>query len=313
MKKSLAAAVAVCALHIVSADAISGQPRIMREPRPFHGGVDVTSIPVTVRDVDGRLATDLTADRFQISEDGEPQTLTQFTSERVPIGLGMLIDTSDSMFGKRIQDARAAVDRFLLELLAPDDEFFVMAFNHQAHPLTTWTHDPAVVRDALDRLKPSGATALYDAVQAALPRIDARNRERAAIVIVSDGADTASDASLRQITMRLRDSDAFVYAIAIDPPDRQAINTRVNPPALAELTGGTGGRTLTVHSSDDLESATANIADELNHQYLLGYVSSHGADGKYHSIRVRITGTGYQVRARAGYVAPTRSENSPGK
>jgi VWFA-related protein len=274
-----------------------------RAPRAFHGGVDVTTIPVTVRDVDGRLATDLSQDRFRIFEDGEPQTLTQFTSERVPVSLAVLLDTSDSMFGKRIEDARAAVDRFLFDLLAPEDEFFVMAFNHQAHPLTTWTHDPKIVRDALDRLKPSGATALYDAVQMALPRIDQRNKERAAIVVVSDGADTASDASLRQVTMRLRDSDAFVYAIAIDPPDPHAINTRINSLALAELTGSTGGRTLIVRSSDDLQSATGNIADELNHQYLLGYVSSHGTDGKYHSIRVRIEGTGYQVRARAGYVA----------
>jgi VWFA-related protein len=294
-------------LGAASSLAAAGQT-VFRAQRPFRGGVDVTTIPVTVRDADGRLATGLSQDRFQIFEDGESQTLAQFTSERVPISLGMLIDTSDSMFGKRIEDARAAIDRFLLELLAPEDEFFVMAFNHQAHPLTPWTHDPKTVRDALDRLTPSGATALYDAVQTALPRIDQRNKERAAIVVVSDGADTASDASLRQVTMRLRDSDAFVYAIAIDPPATHAINARINPLALGELTGSSGGRTLIVHSSDDLQSATANIADELNHQYLLGYVSSHGADGKFHTIRVRIAGGEYQVRARAGYLArtPTR-------
>ena len=64
----------------------------------------------------------------------------EFTNERVPVGLGLLLDVSDSMFGKRIKDARAAVDRFLFDLLDPSDEFFVFAFNHRPRPLTGWTH-----------------------------------------------------------------------------------------------------------------------------------------------------------------------------
>ena len=76
---------------------------------------------------------DLTQNAFQIFEDGVQQTITQFTHERVPLGLGLLLDVSDSMFGQRILDARAAVERFLLELLAPTDAYFVMAFNHEPH------------------------------------------------------------------------------------------------------------------------------------------------------------------------------------
>jgi Ca-activated chloride channel family protein len=282
-------------------------PPVPRETRPFRSGIDLTSITATVRDKDGHLDTDLRREAFEVFEDGEPQDVTQFTSGRVPISLGVLLDTSDSMFGKRIQDARIAVDRFLFELLAPDDEFFIMSFNHKPHILTTWTREPGVVRHALDLLQPSGATAIYDAVLTALPQIDRRARERAALLVLSDGADTASTATLREVTSALRHSDAFVYAIAIDSPDPQPINTQVNPSALRELTGESGGRTDIVHSSGELVTATADIAQELNSQYLLGYVSSHGADGQYHSIRVRVSGSEYRVRARTGYVATRRA------
>jgi Ca-activated chloride channel family protein len=297
----------VAAIAVASIAAPAAQPQVpFHDQQPFHAGVDLTSITVTVRNADGQLVTDLPLAAFQVLEDGEPQVVTQFTHERIPVSLGLLLDTSDSMYGKRIRDARAAVDQFLFKLLAPDDEFFITAFNHQVHLLTPWTRDPLVVGQALDALKPSGSTAIYDAVVSALPRIDARAHERAAIVILTDGADTASDASMRDVTMALRKSDALVYAIAIDSPDPQPINTRVNAAALAELTSGTGGRVAIVRSSDELTAAAADIALELNSQYLLGYVSTHGADGKYHSIRVRVTGAEYSVRARTGYTAVRR-------
>ncbi len=94
-----------------------------------------------------------------------------------------------------------------------------------------------------------------------------------------------------------------MYAIAIDSPDRQPINTRVNPQSLREITAESGGRTEIVQNSTQLNDATARIAEELNTQYVLGYTSPHGADGQYHTIRVRVTGTDDRVRARNGYVA----------
>ena len=187
------------------------------------------------------------------------------------------------MFGERIRDARGAIARFLLELLSTDDVFFLMAFNHAPHVLTPWTSDPEIVRTALDSLRPSGGTAIYDAVQGALPLIDSRPRDRAALVVISDGADTASDVTLRDLRASLLRTDAFIYAIAIDSQARQAINTRVNPEALAEITNQSGGRTEVVHDTTDLGPATARIAEELNNQYVLGYSSPRPGDGKYHA------------------------------
>jgi VWFA-related protein len=281
----------------------AAQDRGFRDRRVFRSGIEVTSITTTVRDSQGRLVRGLGREAFEVFEDGDPQEVTQFTSERVPISLGVLLDTSDSMFGQRIKDARAAVERFLFDLLDPGDEYFAMSFNHQTHMLTRWTDMPSVMRRALDRLKPSGGTAAYEAILASLPMIAIRSRERAALLVISDGADTASSATIREVRSALLRSDAFVYAIALDSPDRQAINSRVNPTALREITDDSGGRTELVQSSADLADATSRIAEELNSQYLLGYTSSRGADGQYHSIRVRVRGTDYKVRARNGYVA----------
>ena len=275
-------------------------------PRPLRSSIELTVVTATVRDGEGRLATGLPRDAFEIYEDGTPVAIAQFTNERVPLGLGLLLDVSDSMFGSKIRDAQGAVERFLLNLLAPVDAFFVMAFNHEARLLFGWKESPDGVHDALARLKPTGSTAIYDAISASMPFIQNRPRERAALVLITDGEDSASDMSLHDLRPALLRSDAFVYAIAIDGRGAQAIASKLNLGALNDITGQSGGRTEVVRSSADLDAATANIAEELNNQYVLGYSSPTPGDGKYHSIRVRVKHDGYRVRARNGYVAIRR-------
>jgi Ca-activated chloride channel homolog len=294
---------ALLLLALPVALALPAQQTSVQDPRTFRSGIDITGVTVTVRDTDGRLVTGLTRDDFDVFEDGDPQVITQFTRERVPVSVGVLLDISDSMFGRKIDEARGAVNGFLFEQLDTQDEFFILAFNHRPHVMTTWTHTEDVVHQALDSLKPTGGTAVYDAVLEALPVVARRNRERGALLIVSDGADTASTAKLSDVRFGLRRSQAFVYAIAIDSPSTRAINRSVNPTTLREITDESGGRTEVVQSTADIAVASARIADELNHQYVLGYTSSHGADGKFHSIRVRSHGADYRVRARKGYVA----------
>ena len=295
--------VAVAAAVLAAGWTVLAQQPPARDTHTFRTGVAVTGITASVRDAEGHLVTNLTRDDFNIYEDGEKQELTQFTSERVPVSLGVLLDISDSMFGRRINDARAAVDRFLLEQLNHEDEFFILAFNHKPHVLTQWTQTPAVVHDALDSIKPTGGTAVYDAVLEGMPLIARRGRERGALLIVSDGADTASNASLKDVRFALRRSQAFVYAIAIDSPDRRAINSSVNPTTLREITDESGGRTEVVQNSAEISAAAARIADELNHQYVIGFTPSHAPDGQFHTLRVRTTNPAYKVRARSGYVA----------
>jgi VWFA-related protein len=287
---------------VLLADAFA-QSRNGESLQRFKSRVDLVTITAAVVDTDGRYVPGLSRDAFEVYEDGQRQTLTLFSGERVPVGLGVLLDVSDSMRGRRIADARESVSRFLFELLSPDDEFFLISFNHAPRVIAPWTSRPDEILPRLSALRPSGGTSVYDAVLASLPLFERRSRQRAAILIISDGADTASDASVRDVKSALLRSDAFVYAIAIDPPDALPINTRVNPYTLREITDDSGGRTEVVHDSSDLEAATARIADELNHQYVLAYTSARAPDGQYHSIRVRVTRPDLRVRARRGYVA----------
>lgn len=288
-------AVLVCAVVATASAAVFAQ-----NPR-FHARVDTVPVTVTVTDPAGRLVTGLTRDDFEVSEDGIPQPITQFTRERVPVSLGVVIDASDSMRGEAIADAQGAIDLLVGELLQPDDEAFVATFNHSPRSMTGWQKPPSALAHVLAGRRPSGGTAIYDALVAFAPMFERRHNGRAAMVVVSDGADTASDRTLQQARDVIRRSDAFVYAIAIDAPDARA-STRVSPDALREITGPSGGYTEVVRAPADLGPATGRIADELNKQYMLAYTASKPPDGTWRTIRVRVRGE-YYARSRRGYLA----------
>lgn len=272
----------------------------------FRAGVEIVQMAATVVDADGRLVGGLGRDDFEIFEDGRPQPLTHFTRDRVPLSVGVVLDVSQSMFGQRIDDARLALDQFLTDRLDVGDEVFISVFNHEPSIAVPWTVGPRDLRNRLDHVRPWGGTSIYDAMMNALPLFDVRRHPRAAVVLISDGSDTGSLADVRDVRRQLRRSAAFVYAIAIDAPDTRAINDRVNPFALREITTESGGYTEVVRDSPDLGPATARIAEELNHQYMLGYRPTRPADGSYRSIRVRVAGRNHTVRTRRGYVAEPR-------
>lgn len=269
----------------------------------FHQGIDLVVVTATVTDKEGRPVVGLRREDFSVFEDGVEQPISQFTGERVPISLGILVDVSDSMFGDRIADARRAIDRFVLDLLEPEDEAFLMVFNHAPELVQGWTQPPRDLAGRLDKVKPFGGTALYDAVIRTAPVLNKRRHQRCGLVIISDGEDTASDVRLQEALAALIRTDAFVYAIAIDAPAGPAINRRFSPDALREITGQNGGYTAVIHATPDLLDATERIANELNHQYTLGFAAPHGADGKYHVLRVRTHDGAQFARSRRGFYA----------
>ena len=288
--------------------AAAGQPAD-RGDDFFRTGVEIVVMAATVVDPDGRLVGDLERSDFEVYEDGRPQPLTHFTRERVPLSVGVVLDVSQSMFGQRIDDARLALDQFLTDRLDVGDEVFISVFNHEPSVAVPWTVGPRELRNRLDDVRPWGGTSIYDAMMNALPLFEDRRHPRAAVVLISDGSDTGSLADVRDVRRQLRRNSAFVYAIAIDAPETRAINDRVNPSALREITTESGGYTEVVRDSPELGPATARIADELNHQYMLGYRPTRPADGSYRSIRVRISGRDHTVRTRRGYVADPRRRN----
>ena len=269
----------------------------------YHQGIDLVVVTATVTDKDGRPVLGLHREDFSVFEDGVEQPIAQFSGERVPISLGILVDTSDSMFGDRIADARRAIDRFVLDLLQPEDEAFLMVFNHAPELVQGWTLPPRDIAGRLDKVKPFGGTALYDALVRVGPMLTKRRHQRCGLVIVSDGEDTASDVRLQEALAALGRTDAFVYGIAIDAPTGPAINRHFSPDALKEITGQNGGYTAVIHATRDLADATERIANELNHQYTLGFAAGHGPDGKYHVLRVRAHDQTLWARSRRGYYA----------
>jgi VWFA-related protein len=227
----------------------------------------------------------------------------------VPVSLGVLLDISDSMIGQPIVDARRALDRFMSVLLEPEDEAFVTTFNHGVEVVAPWTQPPSSLRGRLDAVRATGSTAIYDALAAAAPLIAARRNRRAALILISDGADTASDLTLIKVRNILQRSDPFVYAISIDSSKYPRASSPASPQALREITRRSGGYTEVVRSSADLGPATERIAYEPNPQNPLAYTSSHSPDASWRGFRVRMGDPDHFARARRGYVSvPPKSD-----
>ena len=183
----------------------------------------------TVSDANGRFVPDLQQDDFRVYEDDQPQTITHFSAERVPVSLGIVLDTSGSMAGEKIQSARTALDRFLFDLLDDDDEIFLYRFSDDPVLLQGWTNDRQLISRALGRITPNGATALYDAVAAAIPLAQSGSRPKKALLVISDGNDTSSRIDLRALRQRIRESEVLVYAVGIDGDSRRPVASHASP------------------------------------------------------------------------------------
>ena len=158
----------------------------------FRTSVELINVAATVTDRNGRFVPGLRREDFRIYEDGVEQQLTHFDRERVPVSLGLVLDTSGSMEGEKMRAANAALDRFLYDLLGDQDEVFLYRFDARPQLLEGWTVDRRRVSAELRRIQPRGGTALYDAVAEALPLAAEGSRKKKAMLVISDGNDTSS-------------------------------------------------------------------------------------------------------------------------
>ena len=206
------AAAIVAALAVTTTGQESQDPQVFR----FRTGVELINVTVTVTDANGRFVSGLRKEDFRLLEDGQEQQVSHFNSERVPVSLGLVVDTSGSMEGERWVSAREALNRFLFQLLDRDDEVFLYRFDNQPELIESWTTDRERVATGLARIRPRGATSLYDAVAAAVPLAQTGRHRKKAIVLLSDGNDTNSRATIREIKSMIRSSEVLAYAIGID-------------------------------------------------------------------------------------------------
>ncbi|MGE3844447.1 MAG: VWA domain-containing protein [Vicinamibacterales bacterium] len=199
---------------------LAGQERA--EGFRFRSAVDLVNVTVTVSDRTGRFVTGMRQDDFTILEDGEPQSVTHFDNERVPVSLGLVVDSSGSMAGEKMASAKRALDRFFSALLDPDDEIFLYRFGDTPDLVEDWTTDRSLLRRAVNRLSPKGGTAMYDAMAEAVPLAASGQHPKKALLLISDGNDTNSGTSVRTLRQMVRESEVMVYAIGIDG---QAVQT----------------------------------------------------------------------------------------
>ena len=182
----------------------------------FRSGVELVNVTATVSDFDGRFVPNLTQDDFIVYEDDKRVDVTHFSAERVPVSLGIALDTSGSMQGDKIDAARAAIRRFVSELLDENDEVFLYRFSNYPVLVQGWTHDRRDLLEPLDRIQPNGATAMYDAVARAIPLAQQGRNRKKALVVISDGNDTSSRMDIRDLKEQIRQSEVLVYAVGID-------------------------------------------------------------------------------------------------
>ena len=182
----------------------------------FRSGVELINVTATVTDDEGRFVSGLRQEDFTVYEDGEPQEVTHFSNERVPVSLGIALDTSGSMTPEKMSAARDAIDRFIYDLLGPDDELFFMQFANRPDLIQNWTTDRRRISRAVGSVGAQGGTAMYDAIADALPITqEGRNRKKA-LLVISDGNDTNSGTSVGQLRSMIRESEVLVYALGID-------------------------------------------------------------------------------------------------
>ena len=196
----------------------------------FRSGVDLVNVTATVTDEDGRFVPGLRREDFTVYEDGKLQDVSHFSNDRVPVSLGLLLDTSGSMSAEKMAAARSAIDRLIYELLDKDDELFLVEFATNARLTQGWTTDRRLISRAVGEASAAGGTAIYDAVATAIPTAQAGTHRKKALLVISDGNDTNSTTSVGVLRQQIRESDVLVYALGIDGSGRRSSNRVVRPP-----------------------------------------------------------------------------------
>jgi len=261
----------------------------------FRSGVDLVNVTVTVVDRNGRFVSGLKKEDFTVLDDGESQEIVNFSADRVPVSLGIVLDVSASMTPEKLSAARIAIKRFAFDLLSPNDELFLAQFAHRTTMLQTWTTDRDTLSRALDRAETQSRTYLFDAVRTTLPVAATGENTKKALLVLSDGNDTGSRTTIKRLQEIIRVSEVLVYALGVEA------DGDVDEKSLRKITEDTGGRTEVVKGFKNLDKATAQLASELNQQYSIAYAMPHQNDGRWHTIKVNVRGRGLNVRARTGY------------
>ena len=296
--------------------------------------VKLVDLIVTVVNRRQKLVTDLRKDDFTVSEDGLQQEIRYFGRQTdLPLRVGMLLDTSNSIRDRMKFEQEAAIDFLYNVIRRKKDQAFLMVFDNEPSIIQEFTDELGTLRDVILRQRAGGGTALYDAIYAAckerlgnppLPTGESPEVRRV-LVVISDGDDNLSSHSRGEAIEMAQRGGVVIYAISTstqwvsaieekDPAKRsnRKYHMEAADKVLAQLAEETGGRAFFPYRVDDLAQSFLDIGDELRSQYSLAYVPANkSADGKFRRIQIRVNRKGLIVRSRKGYFAPRASAEAP--
>jgi VWFA-related protein len=266
----------------------------------------------SVIDGSGRTIQTLDKDAFKVYEDGVPQTIISLRHEDLPVSIGLLIDSSGSMYDKRSAVDQAAVD--LVKLSNPNDEEFLVDFSFEAFIDQDFTSDVKKLQQGLSYIKSSGGTAMYDALVASADYLTKNAKHpKQVLVIVTDGEDNASSATLDDAIRRIQDLDGpVIYSIGLlfgaDTDKRESRHARR---VLEELSEETGGQAYFPKSLKEVDAIAGEVAEDIRTQYTIAYRSTNPpANGGYRQVHVEAKAKGFgklTVRTRSGYFPKTNT------
>ena len=271
----------------------------------FRSNTQTVPVFATVIDAERRLVPSLDKNAFTILDNGEPQEITFFLNEIQPFTVVVMLDTSLSMTAK-MERLRAAAEQFLIRML-PEDKGQVGAFNDKIEFSGEFTSDRDELVSALKELQFGNPTKLYDAISESMDRL--KNVDSRKVVLVfTDGEDTASKTSMRNILNRAKREEVMIYAIGLEANyfnGAQQVRSRPDR-SLQRLSQETGGGYFELQNTDDLGPTFRRVVQELHSQYTLGFTASI-LDNKEHEIEVLINKAGLTARARKSYIASLKN------
>src|SRR5689334_3160065 len=281
--------------------------------------VELVNVTATVLDEQGKYLDGLKLDDFQVFEDGEEQKISFFSHDlRVPISVGVLIDSSGSMRHK-LQQALQTV-REIAAAISPQDEMFVVQFASDVEMRHHFTSNMQEIQKSLRDIKAGGETAAYDAIQVGMDEMKMAKHNKKILLLVTDGFDTKSHINSAQVEDILKRSEVLVYAIGIDDDDDDPLVLRrtryhIYHYMLGRLTSISGGRAFRLFTGRNyaLNSLAQVLLEELHQQYTLSYYPTSERDkNAWRQVDVKVKKPGAQIRHRMGYYvneAKTKSSN----
>jgi VWFA-related protein len=311
------------------------QPGTPQSSQTITRVVNLVDVLFTVLNRRNKLVPDLQREDFQIFDEKSPQEIRYFSKQTdLPLRIGMLIDTSNSI-RDRIKFEQDASINFLFSVLRRGrDEAFVMTFDDEPQIVQAFTGDAGLLRDQIMQTRAGGGTAIYDAIYDACqnqlshpprPPGDQPDIVRRVMILISDGDDNLSTHTRSEAIEMAQRTSVVIYTISTSTqwiqlsqtdPDKLAnrkTHLTEGDKILQELADETGGRAFFPYHVDDLDQSFQDIGDELRNQYSIAYMpTNYVLDGRYHRIRIEVPEhKGYQVRARRGYFARANRNNLP--